>query len=1019
MNNQRGNPILRAVRVALAGNAIAAAAVAQAQTPPPAPATAPPTEEIVITGTRIAVPNEVAISPVVAISPETIQAEGITRVEDMLNSMPQVFAAQNSAVSNGSDGTAQVDLRGLGAKRTLVLVNGRRLGPGTPVRGGGPADLNEIPAELVERIDVLTGGASSVYGADAVSGVVNFVLNDHFQGVKFTTNYGFYNHHNDNTQGVATDLAAWNANNGTHFASAPSTANAGYQRDLAFIAGFNTAEGSGNVTLYGTYRRIAPALQNLYDYSACSLGSGFIGTSVTSSGVASGHFSCAGSSTSVPGRFRLVNQFGVNLGGSRTIDFSNPAGPTLVPFGNKNRYNFGPLNYYQRPDERFSAGAFAHHEFNEHAQFYSEVQYVNDRTVSQIAGSGAFYGTGPYQLNCANPEFSASMLSQWCGGVADPTKNIFLLVGRRNVEGAPRQEDLEHQTWRLVLGDKGKIADGWDYDVFGSYSITQLADSYSNDVSISHLKNALNVVTNPATGQPVCQSVLTGTDPNCVPWNIFQPNAVTPAALAYITIPLQLRGQVDQRDITGSVTGDLARYGAQLPTAKSGLQVNVGAEWREVINSTSPDLEYLLGDAAGQGSPQPAINGSITSRDGFLEARLPLVDDKPFAQAMAFETGYRYSKYSLGFDTNTYKYGLEWSPLREVRVRGSWARAVRAPNSSELFEPRYVGLDGNSDPCAGAAPAYSLAQCMATGVTAAQYGHIDPNPAAQYNGFIGGNPNLQPESATTKSAGIGWEPSFLPNFRAQVDYWDINIDRVIRRITPSTILALCANQNQFCSRIHRDVNGTLWVSQSAYVDDPYGNQGALAEKGYDLDLSYRFDMGRYGHLRASLVGTYLDSVVVTPLTSVAGTSLPCAGYYGNNCSFENDPNYVWRHSLRATWQTPWHGLDVTLAWRYFDSVKLDQLSSNPNLTGGPGCTVASGCISNTDAKIPSISYLDLSAVIQITNSVNFRLGANNLLDKSPPVIGNSNCATSCNGNTYASVYDTLGRYVFGTLNVQF
>jgi outer membrane receptor protein involved in Fe transport len=990
-------------------------------------------EEVVVTGSRIVVPNEISISPVTAISPAMIQETGANRIEDVLNSMPQIYSAQNSNVSNGSDGTAQVDLRGLGARRTLVLVNGRRLGPGTPVRGGGPADLNQIPAELIERVDILTGGASSVYGADAVTGVVNFILNDHFQGMKFITDYGLYSHHNDNPQGVATDLAAWNANNGTKFTAAPTNANAGYQRDLAFIMGFNSAESNGNVTLYGTYRRVSPALQNLYDFSACSMGSGFIGTSVSSSGVASGHFSCAGSSTTAPGgRFRLVNQFGKNLpaavgGGSKTIDFANPAGPTLVGFANNDRYNFGPLNYYQRPDERFTAGAFTHYTFNEHAEVYTEVQYVNDRTTSQIAGSGAFYGTGPYQLNCANPEFSANMVNTWCGGTADPTKNIFLLVGRRNVEGTPRRDDLEHQAWRIVVGDKGRINDVWTYDVDGSYAITQLAETYMNDVSISRVKNALNVVPNPASGgvpgvaagTPVCVSAISGADSRCVPWNIFQPNAVTQGALAYISTPLVNRGQVEQREISGNTTGDLGKYGAQLPSAKSGLQVNVGAEWRQVINTTSPDLEYLLGDAAGQGAPTLPIDGQITSREGFLEARLPLIDEKPGAYAMAFETGYRYSNYSLGFNTNTYKYGLEWSPIQEVRVRGSWARAVRAPNSAELFEPFLIGLDGSTDPCSGAKPVYSPAQCAALQVTPAQYGHIDPNPAAQYNGGLGGNTGLRPESATTKSAGIGWTPSFLPGFRAQVDYWDIKIDNTIQRVGPAAIMQLCANSGVFCDRVHRDINGSLWTSVAGFVNDPLANQGALGEKGWDLDLSYRFNIGSYGKITTALVGTYMDSVTVTPLSAIPSTSFGCAGYYGPSCSFENGPNYTWRHSFRATWQTPWHGLDVSLAWRFFNSVKLDALSSNPNLTAGPGCTVANGCISNTDAKIPSISYLDMTAAIQISNAVSFRLGANNLLDKSPPVIGNSNCATSCNGNTYAAVYDTLGRYIFGNVTVQF
>ena len=1007
-DQQLSNKIRMAVRIAIAGSAVAAFGVASAQQGTPQSAKqASELEEVVITGSRIAAaPNQVAISPVIAIDSDVVKQSGATRVEDLINQLPQVFASQGAAISNGSDGTANVDLRGLLPKRTLVLINGRRLGPGGPL---ADSDLNQIPADLVERVEVLTGGASSSYGADAVAGVVNFTLNNHFEGFKFIANSSTYQHHNNNPQGVGTDLRQWNIDAGTNFAEAPSNFNGGGTKDFGALFGFNAPDDRGNVTAYATYRKVAAVLQSQFDYSACSLGSGFTGGSSDTGG----HFTCSGSSTSIPGRFRLVSATGQNIGGSRTLDANNQ----LTRFGNANRYNFGPLNYYQRPDERWTAGALAHYQLNDHADLYTEIAYLNDRTVSQIAPSGAFYGSGPYKVNCANPYFSTSMVAQWCGGVADPTKDIYLLVGRRDVEGAARQNDLEHTALRYVFGSKGAVNDAWTYDVYGQLGITQLVGT-QNDDSTARIRRSLDARLN-TSGNIVCQSTITGADSTCVPWNIWQRNSVSAAASSYIKIPLLTRGEVQQKIVSAETTGDLGRYGIKLPTANSGVKVNVGVDWSQLNTKLDPDLELRTGDGAGQGAPTPPVNGTIIARELFLESRVPLVDEKPGAYSVAFETGYRYSDYNLGFNTNTYKFGVEWSPIRDIRLRGSYARAVRAPNAGELFQPRFIGLDGSSDSCAGAAPAFTLAQCAAQGVTAAQYGNIDKNPASQYNGRLGGDPKLQPETATTTSFGVGWTPSFLQNLRVQVDYFDIKIDNTIQRVGPETTQALCSNRGLFCDRIHRDANGSLWISSTdAYVDDPLANQGALRTKGVDLDMAYTFAIGAYGKIRTGLVGTYLQSYELTALQSLASvTKFDCAGFYGNSCNANvNAPLYKWRHTLRTTWTTPWRGLDVTLAWRYLGSVKLDQLSSDPNL--GTGGSVAAGTVSSTDARIKATSYLDLTGSIDLGKHVNARVGINNVLDKSPPVIGNSNCA-GCNGNVYSQTYDTLGRFIFGTLSVQF
>ncbi|MEO9055395.1 MAG: TonB-dependent receptor [Steroidobacteraceae bacterium] len=987
-----------AVRLALTGGSLAATfGVANAQTPPVVAANDTTLQEVVVTGSRISVPNQVSISPVTFVSSVDIAASGVTRVEDLLNELPQVFASQGANISNGATGTAEVDLRGLGPKRTLVLVNGLRLGPGDP-RTGGSSDINMIPAEMIDSIEVLTGGASSTYGADAVGGVVNFKLNDHFEGVKIVADAGIYNHTNKNTDGVDDAVAA------AHFQEAPSSANTGAQKSLAFIAGINSEDGKGNATFYATYRNVAAVTEGKYSYSACTLNSGY----ATSN---SGKFSCGGSSTSFPGRFATI--------GAGAPASNNTIGPngSLVPYTTADAYNYGPINFFQRPDERYTAGAFLHYDFNEHASVYATTMFMDDKSLAQIAASGAFFSK--FAVNCANPFLSTQELTTWCGGsTAGETTNLF--IGRRNVEGGGRVDDLEHTDWRVTLGLKGKIVDGWDYDASWQHSIVNLTETQQNYFSTAKIDNALNVVNGPNGPQCVI-------GPPCVPYNIFSLGQVTPAALKYLEVPSIQTGNIAQTVVDVNFTGDLGKYGVQLPTAGSGLKVNFGAEWRDVTEVTTPDEEFQTGDLAGSGGDVPPTAGGIISREGFIEARLPLIDDHFLAQSLALETGYRYSDYNLGFKTNTYKFGVEWSPISDIRLRGSFQRAVRAPNVTELFLPQVVALDGNSDPCAGTAlkpPTASQAQCVAAGVPAGQF-PVLPSTANQYNGLLGGNPKLNPETALTASFGIGWTPSFVPNLRLQIDYFDIKIENVITTIGSNTILQQCINNGNFCNDIHRDANASLWLSNDGFVVDSLANVGKLETRGIDIDLSYGFDVGPAGKIRTSLIGTYVDEYIVTPIASDPSTKYNCAGLYGDTCSggaSTLNPIFRWRHTLRTTWSTPWQGLDITASWRYFSAMKLDALSPQANLSAflATGATVANGGVSSSDAAIKAYNYLDLSAAVKLMDKMTFRVGVNNVFDKDPPIIGGSNLpGTAGNGNTFPQVYDALGRFIFGQLTVQF
>jgi iron complex outermembrane recepter protein len=1059
VNNSLGNPLVRAaVRTVLAGGALAATfGVAHAQTSAQqtntqtandaqqsstpqllAQATVPaPTaaggaalqlQEVVVTGSRIATPNQTSISPVQFVSAKTFQQLGATRVEDVLNRLPQVFADQNSTSINGGTGTSTVDLRGLGAARTLVLVDGQRMPYGDPRIPG--ADINMIPTPLIENVQILTGGASSIYGPDAVAGVVNFKLMNNFQGVKLVANGSGYFHSNNNDQGVETTLDNFNAShtNGP-FTPAPSSVATGAQKELTFIAGMNTPDNKGNATFYATYRDIAKALQSLYSYSACSMNSGYL-----PSGGGNGLFSCGGSHTSYPGSFYFFHPDPVT---GKTVLTRNTvgAGGALLPLSAQPLFNYGPLNFYQAPMQTWNAGAFLHYQFNEHAEVYASTMFMSNVSHLQIAYGGDFGAN--LNVDCANPLMSTAERGFWCGGSTTGYVNNSadtLLILRRNVEGQDRVADERHQDWRMSVGVKGAITDNWTYDISYQYSQVTQQSTSTGDLSKTKMGYALdavsvlggNIVAPNTPGSTVeCRATATGNTTGlalgCVPWNLFTPGGVTAAQEAYMGVSGLEVGEVHQHVVDANFTGDLSQY-VQLPTAHSGLQIAAGTEYIDWNMFIHPDVTAQTGDEGGSGGPTNPVAGAIESFSEYIEARLPLIQDKPFAKSLTTDDSFRHSQYALGLSTNTYSLGLAWQPIQDVRIRGTFTRAVRAPNITELYAPQSVGLDGTQDPCAGSAPKYSAAQCAREGVTAAQYGNIAANSAAQYNGLIGGNTALHPETATTKSFGIQFTPSFLRNFSASVDYYDIKIDGIIRGVGANTIVNDCASQDLFCNLIHRDQFGSLWLTNNGFVTDTLQNVGILEEKGIDVQLNYAWDLGRWGSLNANFTGTHISNYLVTPVANLPTSQYDCAGYFGSTCSAGpiGAPVFGWRHDMQVTWVTPLRPLSVTAGWRYLSGTTVDALNPNPNV-GIPGATVANGQVSNTDASIPAYNYFDMSVAYQVSDAFLVRLGCNNLLDKSPPIVGASNLPSPPfgNGNTMPGTYDWGGRYVFGEVDLQF
>lgn len=932
-------------------------------------------DTVIVTGSRIPHPELESASPVTTVSSTEIQQSGATRIEDLLNALPALFAGQNGNISNGATGIATLDLRNLGPKRTLVLIDGRRMAPGDPQTPY--ADVNIIPATLVKRIDVLTGGASSVYGADAVGGVVNFVMDTDFNGFRVNAQRSFYMHDNRAGSEITDPLNARNF----PYPTGNVTDGAALDASLAFGAGFDG--GRGHITAYVGYRKINPVVEANRDYSSCTLSA-----NKASKVAANGLYNCGGSGTSAPGSFYT--------GGA----YYQVEGSDLVP--GQELFNIAPYNYFQRPDERYTAGFFADYEVSDAFKPYAEFMFMDDHSVSQVAPSGDFFQTS--SLNCDNPLLSAQQKSLICapGNTSVGTDGVtrgWVYTGRRNVEGGPRQDDLQHTAYRGVIGAKGDFAKGLRYDAYYQYSRTNTAETYYHDLSITRMKNALDVVDD-GSGNAVCRVVANGTDngQGCVPWNIFTTGGVTQAALNYLEIPLFSRGQNTEQVAEGNVTLLGSAYGLVTPWASEGFALNVGASYRKQTLNYELDSNYQSGDGAGQPGPKLPVAGDLDVNEFYVESSLPIVQRQALFYDLRISAGYRRSHYTVNgngvdnaFNSNTWKIGGSWSPVRDIKFRVSFNRAVRAPNVVELFSAQGLRLDGSTDPCAGAlgsdgtpgGSGATLAQCQLTGVTAAQYGNIAANSSHQYNGLTGGNPNLNPEVSNSVTAGVVLTPGFLPGFQATVDYFNIRLKDRIGVIGADTIITQCLDGShpEYCGLVHRNAGGNLWRSADGYIVDTNLNAGDLSTRGIDVQTAYNVAVGS-GSINASIAGTYLDSLL--------GNDIQCAGLYGALCG---TPSPTWRHKARLGY-TFAQGVNVTGSWRYFSPVDDDSSTSAPG-----------------NARIPAVSYFDLVATVPIMDKFTLRAGANNILDKSPP-INALGLTVIQNGNTFPQVYDALGRYVF-------
>ncbi len=971
-------------------------------------------EEVIVTGSRLTKSNISSPVPLIQVGEAEIDNRGVARLEDIINILPSIFVAQTTEVSNGATGTATLNLRGLGSQRTLVLLDGKRLPFGSA--SSSSVNIDFIPAQLVQRVDVVTGGASAVYGSDAVSGVVNFVTKRDFEGFQMDAQIGI-NQNSNNNEFMESVLAA----------AGLDDADSDWGGEDYFVTGLfgaNLSDGRGNVTAFFSYSQQDELLGADRDTGACTLGTSSSSRSFEGIG-------CVGSSN-----FRRFFLPGGDV-------FQQEDG-TLTPFagGPAETYNFGERNHYQRPVERWNINASGHYEITDNIEVYANLGFMNNNTSAQIAESASFFR--PFSTNCENPLLQNGLGPNGtgvdtffnllnCGANLadgdDSNNDVSFLNSHRNVEGGPRISSFDNTTWRAIGGFRGDINDNFAFDTFFQYAATRLIDTSVNDLNFNRVQQSLFVVDD-GSGNAVCRDSSGG----CVPWNIFArgaggETAITREQTEFIQGTGIVTGSTRQVVLGGTIEGDLTDYGLKVPFAEDGISALVGFEYREDNLTRVPDDISRIPSGrglTGTGGATLPIAGDIDVLEFFGEIQIPVIQNAKFAKELGITAGYRRSSYdtagadpqtreptSNSFSTDSWFVGASWTPVDDVRFRANFSRAIRAPNVFDLFVGANTGLfdlaagaNGLFDPCSsdsanGIAPAASAAACANTGVTAAQYGNIPDNPAGQFNLITGGNANLVAETSDAITLGVVFTPSAIPGLSIAVDYFDIQIDDAISTVPAQTTLDRCLDTGNttFCDLIQRDTFGTLWLTNNAPggglagVSEQNANVAQLSTRGVDLNVTYSYETDDWGTVNFDYQATFLDSLNTTPF---AGADvIECAGLYAGSCGL---PNPKYRHRFLTTWNM--NDLTVAATWRYNGATDLD---------GTPG--------SDLDAKIETRSYIDLAANYQLTENVKLRAGINNLLGQDPPLSTNVGTGTG-NNNTYPGLYD-VSRYMFFGVNVGF
>jgi len=973
--------IRQAVRYAIAAAASSTALPVFAQD---AATPAPVMEEVTVTGTRIIRKDYEATSPVVTVGEETFKLSGEPQIETVLNQLPQLVASITTTSNNPSNGgQANVDLRGLGTTRTLVLVDGARV---TPSNVNGVVDLNTIPQSLIESVEVLTGGSSSTYGSDAIAGVVNIKLKRNFEGLELRAQHGV----TGESDGVSTLVDA--------------------------IIGGNFADDRGNAVVSFSFDEREAVLAGQRDFGIYAKGplltpsgSGTIpegrvdwgtnGPSQTALNTVFGAYgSAAGSVT--PSRALGFNADGsvFSLGGGG-LQVQNFDGDTENPGFNPSAYsyNFGPLNYLQLPISRKQISGSAHYDMvPEVAELYTRLSFTTYHSDQQLAATpvtcaGTALGCTVPVTNTAIPNDLRTLLNSR----ATPAANFGFT--KRTTDVGERFQENNYDVIHGILGVRGTLPNDWHWDVYGSWGTGKGVSLQDGNVSRARYQAGLNSATAYAAQ-------------GCALFNPFGEGNLSPACAAAVGIKTSNILETEQSNVVGSITGDIF----DMPAGP--LQFAAGAEYRSNTANFRPDSYLSSGDVVGFNAQQP-VEGEITSTEYFAELAVPLLKDIPAIKALDLELGYRFSDYNLSESADTYKYALKWEPFESLAVRGSFNRAIRAPNINELYLPQQENFPQYTDPCnatgsfrTGPSGAQVATLCGAQGIPAAFLaGFAQPN--AQARAIVGGNPDLEPETADTVTVGLVWksnaESDWANNLQVSVDYFKYEISEVISGLSASSIIGRCFNQlnanptfdpnNEFCQLFGRDPNnfGITGVQTTTL------NLSALGLTGVDLSVDWKIPLGDNGNeLGVKLLATNTmeweqQETSTDPFIAREGTiSQTVASAFPE-----------WKAVLTTSFSTKSFLVRYNLRWiDAMDVVNNDAVLSAPTVGLKPW--------------VPNYFYHDITARWSPNETWEVQLGVNNIADKAPPTY-TTDAQVGIQSNTDPSTYDVLGRRAFLSVGMKF
>ena len=946
-------------------------------------------ESIVVTGSRIARRNLETAAPLAVVSGEEFRNFGAVNVENIVNTLPQVVPGTTAFSNNPGGGVATLNLRGLGETRTSVLVNGRRWMFYNPEQ---IVDLNTIPAFLTENIETVTGGASAVYGSDAISGVVNFKLK--------------------NLEGFQANVTQNITERGD-----------GQRLDLNMAFGGTFADGRGHATVYASYYNRKSVFQGQRAFSQTAFADNATATGFTSGGsatVPAGRFAVAATSVVPAGNGnpeitlpRGVGAFGSTLGAT----FDSATSPARA-FQNSDLYNYAPVNYLMVPQERYLFGGYADYEITKGVTAYMEVSFVQNDVKAQLA-STPIAGTFNLRLNTIAPFLTAADnaalaqidanetainaaraangLNPLFAGTSAPANAAGIIsatVARRVTDINARINNDSRSAFRVLGGVRGDIGEtGLRYDAYYMFSRTRNGNIQEGNVSAAAFQRGLD-----------------GSGPAI---DIFGPETLTPAMGRQISIIAQNTTISTMEVASANVGGGLFNLGL----GGGDVGFNVGYEYRRVSSQFTPDTALQTGDVIGFNALQ-ATAGGYHVNEVFGELVVPVVSDRPFFEKLEFNAAGRYSDYSLPTVGGVWTYAVsgQWSPIKDITFRGQYSRAVRAPNVQELFGGLSVGAPQGTDPCS--TPAALAAgplrnTCIATGAPAANLGRGIPSalqPNTQFTGRSGGNPNLNAEEADTWTAGVVLKPSFIPRLSITVDYFNIKIGNAIALAGggAANVLNLCYNvfqnaANNFCQLVQRDpatgaLDGSALANgQIASVFAGSANLSSLATRGFDIGADYTIPMNfgllsNESRLNLNFLGTITQRNTFTPVLGRPEV-IECAGFYGARCG---TPQGKFQSQGRLTWMDG--GLTTNLRWRHISAVRDDNNAVNYVIE-----------------RIPAYNLFDLSFSYDVTDNVAITAGVNNLFDKTPPIIGTN----QEQGNSFPSAYDVLGRDFFVSVGFRF